>query len=197
VAVDGAHIYWANQDSQAIGRADLNRSNVNQSFITVNSPCGVAVDGAHIYWGNVTTKTIGRANLDGTGVDQSFITGAENPCGVAVDSGPAPPSNQFSVGKVKKNRRNGTAKLTVSVPGPGALTLTGKGVVTQRPAASAFSRQVSAAGAVKMLVKPKGKAKRKLNRTGKVKVRVAITYTPTGGSPNSQSKRLALRKRLL
>ena len=71
-----------------IGRANLDGTGVNQSFITgVSSPTGVAVDAGHVYWANVAADTIGRANLDGTGVNQSFITGAGGPCGVAVDAG--------------------------------------------------------------------------------------------------------------
>jgi virginiamycin B lyase len=87
VAVDGAHIYWANTfGSGTVGRANLDGSGTNQSFITGASlPCGVAVDGAHIYWANNGSNSIGRANLDGSNVNESFITGANHPCGVAVD----------------------------------------------------------------------------------------------------------------
>ena len=88
-----AYIYWANWwggPGTTIGRATVDGTQVNQSFIDgAHGPCGVAVDGKHIYWGNQVTDTIGRANLDGTGVDQSFITGItgfNRPCSVAVDS---------------------------------------------------------------------------------------------------------------
>jgi hypothetical protein len=104
------------------------------------------------------------------------------------------PSNAFSLGKPKLNKEKGTAKLPVTVPGPGNLTLAGKGVVKQRPAL--VSRAVSAAGTVKLLVKSKGKKKRTLDRTGNVKVKVKVTYTPTGGSPNTETKRIKLIKRL-
>ena len=43
---------------------------------------------------------------------------------------------------------------------------------------------------------PKGKKKRKLNETGKVKLNVAITYTPTGGVPSTQSLKVKLKKKL-
>jgi hypothetical protein len=58
------------------------------------------------------------------------------------------PSNAFSFGKVKKNRKKGTATLTVIVPGPGTLTLAGKGLKPQRPARAAAlaSKAVIAAG---------------------------------------------------
>jgi virginiamycin B lyase len=78
------YVYWGG--SHAIGRANLNGTNADQSFITgAGNPLGIAVDGAHIYWTNHDTGAIGRANLNGTNADQSFITGAGNPFGVAVD----------------------------------------------------------------------------------------------------------------
>ena len=98
VAVDSGHIYWGNHSrfdpgflvDSTIGRANLDGTGTNQSFITgANGPCGVAVAGGFIYWANwgVSTPgtTIGRANLDGTGANNDFITGANRPCGVAVD----------------------------------------------------------------------------------------------------------------
>jgi virginiamycin B lyase len=84
------HVYWTNLDADTIGRANLDGTGVNQSFITgASDPAGVAVDATHVYWSNAGTDTgtIGRANLDGTGANQSFITGASGPAGVAVDAG--------------------------------------------------------------------------------------------------------------
>ena len=88
VAVDGGHVYWANCTTGTIGRANLDGTGVNQSFITGAATAdGVAVDAGHVYWTNFDSHgTIGRANLDGTGADQSFISGAGGPSGVAVDA---------------------------------------------------------------------------------------------------------------
>ena len=87
VAVAVRHIYWANLNTNTIGRADLDGSNPNQSFITgASTPRGVAVDAEHIYWANSFTDTIGRADLDGANPNQSFITGASKPRGVTVDA---------------------------------------------------------------------------------------------------------------
>ena len=66
------------------------------------------------------------------------------------------PSNEFSFGKSKKNKRKGTAKLTVNVPGPGEVELSKTGKV--KPATERAGSQ----GQVKLLVKPRGKAKAKL-----------------------------------
>lgn len=80
------HIYWASYRDGTIGRANLDGSGVNPSFVTgATSPCGVAVFGSYIYWGNDKDDTIGRANLDGTGVNPKFITGTGGACTVASD----------------------------------------------------------------------------------------------------------------
>jgi sugar lactone lactonase YvrE len=90
VAVDGAHVYWANNLTNSIGRANLDGSDVDNDFITGISgpvaPVAIVVDGAHIYWTATGSNRIGRANLDGSGVDQSFISGASGPLEVAVDA---------------------------------------------------------------------------------------------------------------
>ena len=63
----GAYVYWANYTSGAtIGRANLNGTGANQSFISgASQPEGVAVDATHVYWANAATNTIGRANSMG------------------------------------------------------------------------------------------------------------------------------------
>jgi hypothetical protein len=69
------------------------------------------------------------------------------------------------------------------------VTLTGKGVkrVQKRP---------RGAGAVRVLVRAKGKFLKRLNRTGKAKVRVTVTFRPNGGSADKRGLTLVLRKRL-
>jgi hypothetical protein len=109
---------------------------------------------------------------------------------------PPPPSNAITLGKPVLNRVKGTAVEPVDVPGPGSLTLTGKGLVAQRPARASVSRTVPAAGIVNLLVKSKGKTKKKLNKTGKAKVTLTITFTPTGGSAASKTKSIILKKTL-
>jgi hypothetical protein len=49
LAVDPIHVYWANSSTGSIGRASLDGSDVNQSFVTgANNPVGVAVDAAEL-----------------------------------------------------------------------------------------------------------------------------------------------------
>jgi hypothetical protein len=106
------------------------------------------------------------------------------------------PSNEFSFGKAKKNKRKGTAKLTVEVPGPGELELARtKKVKQDTEQVEATVRTAQDGIEVKLKVKPKGKARKKLNRKGKAKVKAQVTFTPDGGEPNTESKRVGLKKR--
>jgi hypothetical protein len=118
--------------------------------------------------------------------------------GTAALPVPPAPSNQVTFGALKRNTKTGTAKLTVNVPGGGTISLFGKGLVHQRPVRSGAgrlaARAVATAGPVKLLIKAKGKAKRKLNSRGKVKVKPKITFTPTGGSAKTQTKKIVLKK---
>lgn len=113
----------------------------------------------------------------------------------AVYVEPAKPSNAFTVGKAALNKRRGTATLTVNVPSAGELVASGKGV----KAASSFPRAQSSKsvppGSAQLVIRARGKKKRKLDETGKVTLSIAITFTPTGGDPNTQSMKVTLKKR--
>jgi hypothetical protein len=104
------------------------------------------------------------------------------------------PSNTFTLGKTKLNKKKGTAALKLTLPNSGELTGSGKGVQASAGRAE-ISKSVSA-GPAQLLIKAKGKKKRKLNDTGKVKLNVAITFTPTGGDPSRQSVKVKLKKNL-
>ena len=81
-----AHVYWANNVPGTIGRANLDGTGINQSFIAgADDPRGLAIDDGHVYWANADTGSIGRANLDGSGANPSFIAGSNFPGGLAVD----------------------------------------------------------------------------------------------------------------
>jgi hypothetical protein len=103
------------------------------------------------------------------------------------------PSNQFTFGSLKRNENRGTATLAVNVPNPGELTGSGKGVKVA--GAAVISKAVTGPGLVKLTIRAKGKKKRKLNETGKVKVKPKITYIPTGGNASTQSLKVRLKKK--
>ncbi len=118
-----------------------------------------------------------------------FRTGAAGRCDIGAFERDASSPSAFSFGKLKRNLRRGTAKLTLVVPGPGTLTLRGNGVSKRRLV-------VGAAGKAKLPVKSKGRKERKLDKIGKVQVTAKVAYKPADGSPNTRSKRIKLIKRL-
>ena len=68
-------VYWANAGQTTIGRAKINGTGLNNSFIGgLSNLHGVAVDSKFIYWtqGSGATSTIGRANLDGSGAESEL-----------------------------------------------------------------------------------------------------------------------------
>jgi hypothetical protein len=104
------------------------------------------------------------------------------------------PTNTFTLGVITRNRRKGTATITAKVPNPGKLTASGKGV--KGAGAAVTSKVVTTPGKVKLRIRAKGRKKRTLLRTGRVKLKVRITYTPTGGDPRIRSRKVTLKKRL-
>jgi hypothetical protein len=111
-------------------------------------------------------------------------------CSLTVDADKTVTANfsSFALGKkLARNRKKGTAKLTVNIGGPGQLTLAGKRVKRQ-------SKAAAAAGKIKLLIKAKGKAAKALRERGKAKVRFNVTYIPTGGAPVTAVKKVTLRR---
>ena len=97
--------------------------------------------------------------------------------------------NDFSFGKVKKNKGKGTAKLTVNVPGPGDVEL------AKSKKLKGAEKRADSQGSVKLKVRARGNAKRKLADQGAVKVKAQVTFAPDGGDPSTKSKRLKLKRR--
>jgi YVTN family beta-propeller protein len=94
----------------------------------------------------------------------------------------------LEVGKTTRNARKGTATITVKVPAAGELTLGGKGLKSKRVT-------TAGPGEVTLKVQPKGPAKRKLKRKGKLTVHPTVTFTPAGGTAESQSLDVKLKSK--
>jgi hypothetical protein len=88
--------------------------------------------------------------------------------------------------KAKLNRSRGTAVLTVTVPTAGSLVVSGKGIVRAQ-------RQPDAAKTVKVTVRTRGKAKKRLHAKGRAKVSATVTFTPPGAAAVTATKRLHLK----
>jgi len=109
-------------------------------------------------------------------------------CALTMDSGKSVTAgfSPYGFGKVKLNRKKGTATLTVKVGAPGKLVASGKKIKKR-------SRAASKAGKVKLPIIAKGKALKTLQTTGKVKVKAKVAYTPTGGATSAQAKKIVLK----
>ena len=88
--------------------------------------------------------------------------------------------------KVELNQGSGTATLAVVVSESGTLRLSGKGIRTVK-------LRVKRIGLVELPVIPKKALRRKLEQTGKAKVKVELTFTPDKGPSNTQFKSLILK----
>lgn len=115
------------------------------------------------------------------------------PCAEATGEEPiaAPvlklPSNKFHFTGLVKKRSNGSAVLYVHVPGPGKVNLTGRGF-------RRLSRTARQATTVVLPVKPKVRLRHFLKQHGKARIRVGVTFTPTGGVPRKREKVILLRR---
>jgi tripartite motif-containing protein 71 len=147
----------------------------------LSSPAGLATDcrGA-VYVTDQGNNRVQRFGEAGTPLP---------PCPSGGGGGGSEPSNEFSFGKVKKNKRKGTAKLSVEVPGPGEVAL------AETKKVKAASATAPGAGEVTLTIKPKGKAKKKLKQKGKAMVVAAVTFTPDGGEPNTESTQIKLKRK--
>ncbi len=56
-------------------------------------------------------------------------------------------------------------------------------------------RTAEEAGTVRLKIRPQENAKKRLEQTGKVRVRANVTYTPDGGDLNLRTKAFRLVKR--
>lgn len=124
------------------------------------------------------------------GVDAVSVSGSAPPPPVPTPSpspgpSPTPPSNALSFGKLKLNKKKGTAMLQVKLPGPG--TLTASDVKRKGKRIQDAVKTASAAGTVTLTLKPTGSGRKTLQEKGKLAFKALVTFTPTGGTAASQN----------
>jgi hypothetical protein len=100
------------------------------------------------------------------------------------------PSNDFTIASIARDRKQGTATVTVDTSNPGVVSITGKGLKKHNA-----SKNVAVAGPVQFGIASTGARKRTLARKGKVTIAPTLTFTPTGGDPASKPFTVKLRKR--
>jgi hypothetical protein len=97
--------------------------------------------------------------------------------------------NHFTIGKLKRNRKKGTATLTIEIPEPGAIVASGKGI-------KKATVRAAKGGSVKVPLKAVGGSLKRLKAKGKLKVRLKIAYSPVGGDTSTQHHGVTLQKKL-
>ncbi|HKF82980.1 MAG TPA: hypothetical protein VKB23_08480 [Solirubrobacterales bacterium] len=101
------------------------------------------------------------------------------------------PSNLIALGKPSLNKKKGTARLPVSVPGPGTLVIAD--VKNSKRRIKAKTLTAIAAGTLKLPIKTTKSARKTLAEKGKLKLKVAVAFTPTGGFAASVTRQLTLK----
>jgi hypothetical protein len=151
----------------------------------------------HTQLPSATSPVIDKGNAFGLGSDQGGVLRpidfpAIPNAGDGSDIGAVElqPSNAFKLGKLKRNKKKGTAKQVVILPLPdaGSVTIKGKGLKSK-------TRQVTGAAKVKLPVIAKGKKRKALNATGKAKIKAKVTYNPTGNVAKTLKRKLKLLKK--
>ena len=109
------------------------------------------------------------------------------------------PSNVFSLPPAK-SRSNGTVLLIVRVPGEGRITArdatasTAQTSAIRKPLFKKAARSATAAGNVRLVLRPTSAGRKRLAKRGRMKARALVTFAPTGGTPKSQTKKIVFRK---
>ena len=128
--------------------------------------------------------------------------------GIEIDSEPLPapapaylpsppvttpaPSNAFATGKLTLDRRHGSGRLVVTVPGPGTLSVfdarhkVAIASVRHNPNEKPIlirnaATETSGAQTVRMPIRPTWAAKKLLKKSGRLPFRLQLTFTPFGG----------------
>jgi hypothetical protein len=175
---------------RTLGHQRLTVVNSNPAGGTVTSnvggiSCGTVCSADFLYQTPVSLSAVAKKGFAFAGFSGP-CTGAS--CALTMDAPKTVTANfaAFKFGKVKLNKKNGTAKLTVKVGAPGKLVVSGKKIKKR-------SKAAKAAGNVTISILPKGQAAKALKETGKAKVKVKLAYTPSGGTTATQSKSIQLK----
>lgn len=146
----------------------------------------------------ITSPVVDRGTGLGLAVDQRGLTrpidfpsipNAVGGDGSDMGAVEVQPSTAITLGTLKKNRKKGTALLTVLLPTPnfGTLTLSGKGLKPRSKALSGSTASVTFVIATK-----KGKVTKALRKRGKRKVGITVTYAPTATASATVSRKATL-----
>lgn len=142
---------------------------------------------------NAVQEEVFNAGVDAVSISSTPTRPGRSPSGGSKHGGPI----LFSFGKARANGRNGTVTLRVGVSGPGLLRA--KGASTSagtagkskagelRKSIEPITIPVATAKTVTIHLSPTPSARAILAQKHRLRVRVGVTYMPTGGSSETAS----------
>lgn len=177
--------------------APASGSTVGGTTITLT---GTGLSGATVTIGGVAAKDV--VDIDDGTITAVTPPGAAGPADIVITNafGTAKlvggftyvrPTNRFRILSRTIRLDSTRLRFVVSVPGPGTLKLAGRFLPGARAGRSACTaqRKVAAKGAYRMTCRFSS-ALRAARRQGPVRLRVPVTYTPTGGLARTLTLRL-------
>lgn len=209
VAVDSNHVYWSGF-GESIGRADLDGSRPEPSFITgIERPCGIALEGSRIYWTrNDLPGAVLGTDLEGSHVVETIVDRpGGGPCGIAADSTtvtpppPPPPvlSHVFSFRGTRHGTRSPATFIRIRFPQAGSFTVRTGPAVRWRILSRAPAPLTLSGPEVRLLKLWPGAGNRsakalraRLRRTGKAQVRIDVRFSAQDRAISTKRKWLFL-----
>lgn len=173
-----------------LGRQTLSLTNLNPAGGTVVAAggisCGPACSAVFSHNAPVSLAAVANPGFAFAGFGGACLGPV---CNLTMDTPKSVSAHFVPFGtskKVKLNKKKGTATLSFGVGAPGQALLSGKKVKRK-------SKAAKAAGRVKLPIVAKGKALKQLRESGRAKVKLKVTFTPTGGSTATFTKKVTLR----
>jgi hypothetical protein len=210
--VNGTVVRWRFEWAAFGGTARLRviRPLTPSPMFTASSAAETTAGGSNDFATSVPISIGDRIGIDdlGTGGNASGLTPVTGAVDQAWDPAPADgdslpptsgnidfelylnadvePTSSFSVTKVAKQAKRGTAAVTVSLPNPGRLE-----------AAAGLTQPASATlagpGEATLILKPAKRARKRLRRKGKAAGPVPLTYTPSFGTASTRTVGVGLK----
>jgi hypothetical protein len=208
LALTSTNLYWADRDHGTVSRANLDGSAPLKLFSVSSYVSNIAVEGDYLYWVGSQSGIgfIGRTSLDGTQVNPAFLTGQEWPYALAADSLQVvppvitpPEQSKITIGKLRRNQKNGSVTFPVDIYEEGLLSVFAGGArVTVLPEGIEGSASVQA-GRKLIRISPttkRGDGSRcvlKVFRNGgKVTRALGVSFYHSGKTPVSESRGFVL-----
>lgn len=134
-------------------------------------------------------------NKAGSGSGTGTGTGTGGGGGGGGGGGPITTiSNKFSVLRTTISSKTGGATFSVKLPGAGKLDLLGTAKSGKKKIkVGHVVLTAGKAGTYSVTLKPRGAAKQLLSKTGKLKVNLTFTFSPTGGTAKSSNSAVTLK----